>query len=87
MSSYVSEGVGCKTGARLSKIFVPLVLYDNLVFGSTCLPKYCQINGPLDRGGSRIISRGGGGFSKNFRKLTTFFFRSIRLIFRALPKQ
>ena len=34
------------------------------------------------------FSRGGGRIFKKFSKiLTTFFFRSIRLIFRALPKQ
>ena len=40
------------------------------------------------RGGSRIFSRGGGGFSKNFPKFwrTFFFFRSTELIFGALPK-
>ena len=38
------------------------------------------------RGGSRIFSRG-GGFSKNFPKFwRPFFFRSTKLIFRALPK-
>ena len=34
------------------------------------------------RGGSRIFSRGGGGFSKI---LSAFFFRSTELIFRAIP--
>ena len=41
----------------------------------------------MDGGGSRIFLRGGGGggggFSKNFDDL---FFRSTKLIFRALPK-
>ena len=39
------------------------------------------------RGGSRIFSRG-GGFSKKFPKFWRpfFFFRSTKLIFRALPK-
>ena len=39
------------------------------------------------RSGSRIFSRGGGGFSKNFPKFwRPFFFRSTKLTFRALPK-
>ena len=38
------------------------------------------------RGGSRIFSRGGGGFSKKFENFDDFFFRSTKLIFRALPK-
>ena len=37
------------------------------------------------RGGSRIFSRGGGGFSKKFPKFWRPFFRSTKLIFRALP--
>ena len=39
------------------------------------------------RGGSRIFSRGGERIFKKFSKiLTTFFFRSTKQIFRALPK-
>ena len=38
------------------------------------------------RGGSRIFSRGGGGFSKMFETFVYFFFSSNELIFRALPK-
>ena len=47
-----------------------------------------QNNFNRDQGGSRIFSRG-GGFSKNFQNfciLIDLFFRSTKLIFRALPK-
>ena len=40
----------------------------------------------LRRGGSRVFSRGGGGFSKYFGKFCPTFFRSTKMIFRALPK-
>ena len=46
----------------------------------------------ISRGGSRIFSRGGGGggfadFQKIFQNFDDlFFFRSTKLIFRALPK-
>ena len=36
--------------------------------------------------GSRIFSRGGGGFQKIFENFVDLFFRSTELIFRALPK-
>ena len=43
---------------------------------------------PVVRGGSRIFSRGGADFQKIFENFDDlFFFRSIRLIFRALPKR
>ena len=39
------------------------------------------------RGGSRIFSRGGGAdFLKIVENFDDFFFRSTKLIFRALPK-
>ena len=39
------------------------------------------------RGGSRIFSRGGAEFQKNFENFDDhFFFRSTKLIFRELPK-
>ena len=39
------------------------------------------------RGGSRIFSRGGADFQKIFQNFDDlFFFRSTKLIFRALPK-
>ena len=40
------------------------------------------------RGGSRIFSRGRGGadFQKKLENFDDFFFRSTKLIFRALPK-
>ena len=44
----------------------------------------------LSRGGSRVFFEGGGGgadFQKKIQKfLSTFFFRSTKLIFWALPK-
>ena len=42
----------------------------------------------LRRGGSRIFSRGGADFQKIFENFDDlfFFFRSTKLIFRALPK-
>ena len=39
----------------------------------------------LSRGGSRIFSRG-AGFQKISKILTTLFFRTTKLIYRALPK-
>ena len=42
----------------------------------------------MSRGGSRIFSKGGGNriFKKFAKILTTFLYRSTKLIFRALPK-
>ena len=40
----------------------------------------------LFRGGSRIFSRGGADFQKIFENFVDLFFRSTKLIFRALPK-
>ena len=42
-------------------------------------------DGTKCRGGSRIFSRG-GGFTKKIENFDDLFFRSTKLIFRALPK-
>ena len=57
-----------------SKLFDPLLRYETL-----------NITGYQGRIYNFLEGGGGGGFSKNFFENLSTFFRSIKLIFRALP--
>ena len=76
-----------KQKTQLQSIFSPI--RRRLIKGKTVITNSFYLNFCLvaARGGSRVFSRGGGAdFQKKFENLDDLFFRSTKLIFRALPK-
>ena len=83
---YKSKSNNSKKLSRELPLFIMGYKNDDFQVGLCFFPQPRLNYVTEHRGGSRIFSRGGADFQKIFQNFHDLFFRSIKLIFRALSK-